>query len=64
MKGQRCSVIVLRFACTIFNQDMFFGLTSFSIDAFYKGGGGGGGSPCFFVVKLDFKIAVDQQTKA
>ena len=27
------------------------------------GGGGGGGSPCFFV-KLDFKIAIDQQTKA
>ena len=27
------------------------------------GGGGGGGSPCFFV-KLDFEIAVDQQTKA
>ena len=27
-------------------------------------GGGGGGSPCFFVVKLDFEIAVDQQTKA
>ena len=26
-------------------------------------GGGGGGSPCFFV-KLDFEIAVDQQTKA
>ena len=23
-----------------------------------------GGSPCFFVVKLDFDIAVDQQTKA
>ena len=28
-----------------------------------KGGGGGGGSPCIFV-KLDFEIAVDQQTKA
>ena len=26
-------------------------------------GSGGGGSPCFFV-KLDFEIAVDQQTKA
>ena len=23
-----------------------------------------GGSPCFFVVKLDFEIAVDQQTRA
>ena len=29
----------------------------------FKRGGGGGGSPCFFV-KLDFEIAVDQQTKA
>ena len=30
----------------------------------FKGGGGGWGtSPCFFV-KLDFEIAVDQQTKA
>ena len=29
-----------------------------------NGGGGGGGSPCFFVVKLDFEIAVDQQSKA
>ena len=30
-----------------------------------RGGGGGGGSLCFFVVvKLDFEIAVDQQTKA
>ena len=28
------------------------------------GGGGWGGSPCFFVVKLDFEIAVDQQIKA
>ena len=27
-----------------------------------RGDGGGGGSPCFFV-KLDFEIAVDQQTK-
>ena len=27
-------------------------------------GGGGGGLPCFFVVKLDFDIAVDQQTSA
>ena len=34
-----------------------------SFAAFLRGGGGGG-SPCFFVVKLDFEIAVDQQTKA
>ena len=26
--------------------------------------GGRGGSPCFFFVKLDFEIVVDQQTKA
>ena len=31
---------------------------------YLKGGGGGGGSFCFFFVKLDFEIAVDQQTKA
>ena len=28
------------------------------------GGGGGGGFTLFFVVKLDYEIAVDQQTKA
>ena len=28
------------------------------------GGGGGGFALCFVVVKLDFEIAVDQQTKA
>ena len=30
---------------------------------FFQGGGGGGVSPRFFV-KLDFEIAVDQQTRA
>ena len=30
---------------------------------YLRGGGGGGGSPWFFV-KLDFEIAVDQQTRA
>ena len=29
----------------------------------FKGGGGGGGHPDYFV-KLDFEIAVDQQTRA
>ena len=28
------------------------------------GGGGGGGHPDYFFVKLDFEIAVDQQTRA
>ena len=28
-----------------------------------KGGGGGGGANGYFFVKLDFEIAVDQQTK-
>ena len=42
-----------------------FYATEFYIKGVGGGGGGRGGSLCFFcVVKLDFEIAVDQQTKA
>ena len=30
---------------------------------YFKGGGGGGGANGYFFVKLDFEIAVDQQTR-
>ena len=48
--------------CKVFNVSCMYDF-SFCLHIKYIKGGGGGGSPIFFV-KLDFEIAVDQQTRA